>query len=61
MKQHVIGQDDVVEHIAKAIRRNRVGLSVMTVRSIFMLVGPTGVGKTELARQLAIHHLVAEA
>lgn len=55
LKQHVIGQDDAVEHIAKAIRRNRVGLSRQD-RPIgsFMFVGPTGVGKTELARQLAI-------
>lgn len=55
LKQHVIGQDDAVEQIAKAIRRNRVGLSRQD-RPIgsFMFVGPTGVGKTELARQLAI-------
>ncbi|GMR69637.1 ATP-dependent Clp protease ATP-binding subunit [Aerococcus viridans] len=55
LKQHVIGQDDAVEQIAKAIRRNRVGLSRQD-RPIgsFMFVGPTGVGKTELVRQLAI-------
>ncbi len=55
LKQHVIGQDEAVEHIAKAIRRNRVGLGRQD-RPIgsFMFVGPTGVGKTELARQLAI-------
>ena len=55
LKQHVIGQDDAVEQIAKAIRRNRVGLGRQD-RPIgsFMFVGPTGVGKTELARQLAI-------
>lgn len=55
LKQHIIGQDDAVEHIAKAIRRNRVGLGRQD-RPIgsFMFVGPTGVGKTELARQLAI-------
>ncbi|RPA60854.1 ATP-dependent Clp protease ATP-binding subunit [Aerococcus agrisoli] len=55
LKAHVIGQDEAVEQIAKAIRRNRVGLGRQD-RPIgsFMFVGPTGVGKTELARQLAI-------
>ena len=54
LKSHVIGQDDAVERVAKAIRRNRVGLSKKN-RPIgsFLFVGPTGVGKTELAKQLA--------
>ena len=54
LKNHVIGQDDAVEKIAKAIRRNRIGLNG-TGRPIgsFLFVGPTGVGKTELAKQLA--------
>ena len=52
---HVIGQDDAVDKIAKAIRRNRVGLGTPN-RPIgsFLFVGPTGVGKTELSKQLAI-------
>ncbi len=55
LKSHVIGQDDVVDKIAKAIRRNRVGLGTPN-RPIgsFLFVGPTGVGKTELSKQLAI-------
>ncbi len=55
LKSHVIGQDDAVDKIAKAIRRNRVGLGIPN-RPIgsFLFVGPTGVGKTELSKQLAI-------
>ena len=55
LKAHVIGQDDAVDKIAKAIRRNRVGLGTPN-RPIgsFLFVGPTGVGKTELSKQLAI-------
>ncbi|HFI0256521.1 TPA: AAA family ATPase [Streptococcus suis] len=55
LKAHVIGQDDAVDKIAKAIRRNRVGLGAPN-RPIgsFLFVGPTGVGKTELSKQLAI-------
>ncbi len=55
LKTHVIGQDDAVDKIAKAIRRNRVGLGTPN-RPIgsFLFVGPTGVGKTELSKQLAI-------
>lgn len=55
LKSHVIGQDDAVDKIAKAIRRNRVGLGTPD-RPIgsFLFVGPTGVGKTELSKQLAI-------
>ena len=55
LKAHVIGQDDAVDKIAKAIRRNRVGLgSPNRPISSFLFVGPTGVGKTELSKQLAI-------
>ncbi|WP_207702365.1 ATP-dependent Clp protease ATP-binding subunit [Candidatus Enterococcus ferrettii] len=54
LKKHVIGQDEAVEKVSKAIRRNRVGLNKKN-RPIgsFLFVGPTGVGKTELAKQLA--------
>lgn len=54
LKAHVIGQDEAVDKVAKAIRRNRVGFSRKN-RPIgsFLFIGPTGVGKTELAKQLA--------
>ncbi|MGX7238038.1 ATP-dependent Clp protease ATP-binding subunit [Enterococcus phoeniculicola] len=54
LKKHVIGQDEAIEKVSKAIRRNRVGLGKQN-RPIgsFLFVGPTGVGKTELAKQLA--------
>ncbi len=55
LKSHVIGQDDAVDKIAKAIRRNRVGLGTPNRPiGIFLFVLPTGVGKTELSKQLAI-------
>jgi ATP-dependent Clp protease ATP-binding subunit ClpE len=55
LKAHVIGQDEAVDKVAKAVRRSRVGLGKPN-RPIgsFLFVGPTGVGKTELAKQLAI-------
>lgn len=54
LKKHIIGQDKAVDVISKAIRRNRVGFN-KSGRPIgsFLFVGPTGVGKTELAKQLA--------
>ena len=54
LRQRVIGQDDALAHVANAIRRSRAGLSD-TKRPIgsFIFMGPTGVGKTELARALA--------
>ncbi|WP_129044632.1 ATP-dependent Clp protease ATP-binding subunit [Companilactobacillus metriopterae] len=54
LKSSVIGQDEAVEQVSKAIRRNRVGFN-KSGRPIgsFLFVGPTGVGKTELAKQLA--------
>ena len=54
LSTHIIGQDDAVATVAKAIRRNRIGLT-KSGRPIgsFLFVGPTGVGKTELAKQLA--------
>ncbi|TWT12197.1 ATP-dependent Clp protease ATP-binding subunit [Streptococcus sp. sy004] len=55
LKKQVIGQDEAVDKIAKAIRRNRVGLgSPNRPIGSFLFVGPTGVGKTELSKQLAI-------
>ncbi|OTN76185.1 ATP-dependent Clp protease ATP-binding subunit ClpE [Enterococcus sp. 8G7_MSG3316] len=54
LKAKVIGQQEAIDKVAKAIRRNRVGLGKQN-RPIgsFLFVGPTGVGKTELAKQLA--------
>ncbi|WP_267202298.1 ATP-dependent Clp protease ATP-binding subunit [Limosilactobacillus kribbianus] len=54
LEQHVIGQNEAVDKIARAIRRNRIGLN-KSGRPIgsFLFVGPTGVGKTETAKQLA--------
>lgn len=54
LEKHVIGQNEAVDKVARAIRRNRIGLNG-TGRPIgsFLFVGPTGVGKTELAKQLA--------
>ncbi|MGO2100463.1 ATP-dependent Clp protease ATP-binding subunit [Vagococcus salmoninarum] len=54
LKSQVIGQNEAVDKVAKAIRRNRIGLNKKN-RPIgsFLFVGPTGVGKTELAKQLA--------
>ncbi|EHI68734.1 ATP-dependent Clp protease ATP-binding subunit ClpE [Streptococcus ictaluri 707-05] len=55
LKKQVIGQDEAVDKIAKTIRRNRVGLgSPNRPIGSFLFVGPTGVGKTELSKQLAI-------
>lgn len=52
--KHIVGQDEAVQAVSKAVRRNRVGISAGT-RPIgsFIFLGPTGVGKTELARVLA--------
>jgi len=54
LEKHVIGQNEAVDKVARAIRRNRIGLNG-TGRPIgsFLFVGPTGVGKTELAKRLA--------
>ena len=53
LKTHIVGQDEAVETVAKAIRRNRVGISPKKKPSSFIFVGPTGVGKTELVKCLA--------
>ncbi len=61
LAKHVIGQKEAVEAVAKAVRRNRVGIG-SGVRPIgsFIFLGPTGVGKTELARVLAKEFLGSE-
>jgi phosphotransferase system enzyme I (PtsI) len=53
LKEKVIGQDEAVDAVAKAIRRNRVGISPRKRPVSFIFVGPTGVGKTELVKRLA--------
>ncbi len=53
LKAHIVGQDEAVEAVAKAIRRNRVGISPKKKPVSFIFVGPTGVGKTELVKRLA--------
>ena len=53
LHKHVISQDDAVNAVAKAIRRNRAGLQSSKRPPSFIFVGPTGVGKTELAKALA--------
>ena len=53
LKNHIVGQDHAVEAVAKAIRRSRVGISPKKRPVSFIFVGPTGVGKTELVKQLA--------
>ena len=53
LKTRIVGQDEAVEVVAKAIRRNRVGISPKKKPASFIFVGPTGVGKTELVKCLA--------
>ena len=53
LKEHIVGQDEAVEAVPAAIRRNRVGISPKHKPVSFIFVGPTGVGKTELVKQLA--------
>lgn len=56
LKQTVIAQDEAVEKVSKAIMRNRVGLkSPNQPIGVFMFLGPTGVGKTHLAKKIAEH------
>ena len=54
LKTHIVGQDEAVDAVARAIRRNRVGISAKKRPVSFIFVGPTGVGKTELVKQLAV-------
>ena len=53
LKEHIVGQDEAVEAVSRAIRRNRVGISPKKKPVSFIFVGPTGVGKTELVKRLA--------
>ena len=53
LKQKIVGQDEAIEAVAAAIRRNRVGISPKHKPVSFIFVGSTGVGKTELVKQLA--------
>ena len=53
LKEHIVGQDQAVEAVSRAIRRNRVGISPKRRPVSFIFVGPTGVGKTELVKCLA--------
>ena len=54
LHKHVIGQDEAVEAVSRAIRRNRAGLKSVKRPPSFIFLGPTGVGKTELAKSLAL-------
>ena len=61
LKGAVIGQDDAIQKVVKAIQRNRVGLKdPKKPIGTFIFLGPTGVGKTELARSLARHMFDSE-
>ena len=53
LKTHIVGQDEAVDAVSRAIRRSRVGISPKKRPVSFIFVGPTGVGKTELVKQLA--------
>ena len=53
LHKHIIGQDEAIKAVSRAIRRNRVGLQSTKRPPSFIFVGPTGVGKTELAKSLA--------
>ena len=53
LKTHIVGQDEAVEAVAKAIQRNRVGISPKRRPVSFIFMGSTGVGKTELVKRLA--------
>lgn len=53
LKTHIVGQDAAVEAVARAVKRNRAGVSYKRKPVSFIFAGPTGVGKTELVKQLA--------
>ena len=54
LKSHVIGQDEAVDAVCASIRRSRAGISPKRKPASFLFVGPTGVGKTELVKQLSL-------
>jgi len=54
LRDHIIGQDEAIDAVSAAVRRNRVGISPKHKPVSFIFVGPTGVGKTELVKQLAV-------
>ena len=54
LKKHIVGQDEAIEVVTAAVRRNRVGISPKHKPVSFIFVGSTGVGKTELVKQLAL-------
>lgn len=60
LHKRVIGQDEAVKSVAKAIRRNRAGFRKKKKPASFVFVGPTGVGKTELVRALAVELFESE-
>ena len=60
LHKHIVGQDVAVEAVSKAIRRNRAGLQSTKRPPSFIFVGPTGVGKTELAKALAFEMFGSE-
>lgn len=53
LKKRIIGQDKAVDAVSKAIRRNRAGISTVKRPASFLFIGPTGVGKTQLVKELA--------
>ena len=53
LRRHIVGQDEAVAAVARAIKRNRAGISYKRKPVSFIFAGPTGVGKTELVRTLA--------
>ena len=53
LRDHIVGQDEAVDAVARAVRRGRVGISPKKRPVSFIFVGPTGVGKTELVKRLA--------
>ena len=55
LKKHIVGQDEAISKLAAAVRRGRVQISPRKRPQSFIFVGPTGVGKTELVKQLAMY------
>ncbi len=54
LKTHIVGQDEAVSAVVRAIKRNRAGVAPIRKPVSFIFAGPTGVGKTELVKQLAL-------